>query len=152
MLVKTRHFGEIDLNEDKVLYFENGILGFEEFKRFTLLYDEEGEVRPDISWLQSLDEVSLAIPVMNPFLIKPDYNPKVEEELLKPLGEVTDDNIVLLVTITVPAEIEKISANLKAPIIINSDIKKGAQIIADNQDYEVKFRFYDQIKAAKEGR
>ncbi len=152
MLVKTRHFGEIDLNEDKVLYFEQGILGFEDYKKYTLLYDEEGDQRPDISWLQSLDEASLAIPVISPFLVKSDYNPRVEDELLKPLGEITEDNAVILITVTVPADIEKISANLKAPFIINSDTRKGAQIIADNSEYEVKYYFYDQIKAAKEGK
>ena len=152
MLVKTRHFGEINLEDDKILTFENGILGFEDYKNFTLLYDNEGDDKPNISWFQSLDEASLAIPVINPFLVKPDYNPQVEDELLKPLGEITDDNAVILVTVTVPEEVEKISANMKAPIIINSDTRRGAQIIADNADYVVKHRFYDQLKAAKEGK
>jgi flagellar assembly factor FliW len=152
MLVKTRHFGEIDLEEDKILYFESGILGFEEYKKYTILFDEEDGERSDISWLQSLDEEALAIPVINPFLVRSDYNPEVEDELLKPLGTVTQENIAVLVTITVPAELEKISANLKAPFIINTDTKKGAQIIVDNQDYEVKYYFYDQLKAAKEGK
>lgn len=154
MLVKTKHFGEIDLDENKIIYFENGILGFEEYKNYTILYDDEDGTRPDISWLQSLDEASLAIPVINPLIAKPDYNPIVEDELLKPLGELNDENIVVLISITVPADVEKMTANLKAPFIINSDTRKGAQIIVENQDYEVKYRFYDQLKAykaAKEG-
>lgn len=152
MQVNTRHFGEIDLDENKIIYFENGILGFEDYKKYTLLYDEEGEERPDISWLQSLDEASLAIPVISPFLIKEEYNPQVEDELLKPLGEITDDNLVILVTITVPSDVEKMTANLKAPFIINSETRKGTQIIVDNADYEVRHRFYDKLKAAKEGK
>lgn len=155
MLKNTRHFGEIDIAEDKIIYFENGILGFEDYKEYTILYDSEEGERPDISWLQSLEEPSLAIPVVNPLLIKPDYNPEVEDELLKPLGNVNEDNIVVLVSITVPANVEKMTANLKAPFIINSDSKKGAQIIIDNQEYEIKYRFYEQLKAmkaAKEGR
>lgn len=155
MLVKTRHFGEIDLDENKVVFFENGILGFENCKRYTLLYNDETGERPEISWLQSLDEPALAIPVISPFLIKPDYNPEVEDELLKPLGELNEENIIVLVSVTVPREIEKISANLKAPFVINSDTRKGAQIITENPDYEVKYRFYEQLKAykaAKEGK
>ncbi|HHV10448.1 MAG TPA: flagellar assembly protein FliW [Clostridiales bacterium] len=149
MLVRTKHFGEIELDEDKVICFENGILGFEELTRYTLLYDNDGEERPDISWLQSLEEPALAIPVVNPFLVKQDYNPEVDDELLKPLGDVTDENIVVLVSVTVPAEVEKTSANMKAPFIINSDTKKGAQIIVENPDYEVKYYFYEQLKAHK---
>ena len=155
MLVKTRHFGEIELDESKVIYFENGILGFEDYKKYTVLYDNEGGERPDISWLQSLDEPALAIPVVNPFIVRPDYNPEVEDELLKPLGAITEENIVVLISITVPTEIEKITANLKAPFLINSDERKGAQIVVENSDYEVKYRFYEQLqahKAAKEGR
>lgn len=155
MLVKTKHFGEIDLEESKVICFENGILGFEDYKKYTILFDEEGEDRPDISWLQSLDEAALAIPVVNPFLVKPDYDPKVEDELLKPLGEMSEENILVLVSITVPAQIELISANLRAPFVINSDTRKGAQVIVENADYEIKYRFYEQLmsnKEAKEGK
>lgn len=152
MLIKTKHFGEIDLEEDKIISFESGIFGFEDYKKYTLLYNDENDVRPDVSWLQSLDEPLLAIPVVNPFLVKPDFNPEVEDELLKPLGEITEENIVVLVSITVPAEIENMTANLKAPFIINSDEKKGAQVIIENADYEVKYRFYDQLKAYKEAK
>ena len=155
MLVKTRHFGEIDLDEDKVIYFENGIFGFEEYKEFTLLYDDEDGERPDISWLQSLNEPALAIPVVNPFVVISDYNPEVDDELLTPLGSLTDENIVVLISITVPERVENISANLKAPFIINSDERKGAQIVVENTDYEVKYYFYEQLKAykaAKEGK
>lgn len=154
MLVKTRHFGEIDLDENKIIEFENGILGFENYKKYTILFDDEAGEKPDISWLQSLDEPALAIPVVNPFIVKPDFNPEVEDELLKPLGNLTEENVVVLASITVPEDIEKISANLKAPFIINSDERKGAQIIVENSDYEVKYRFYEQLKAykaAKEG-
>jgi flagellar assembly factor FliW len=155
MQVQTRHFGEIELDENKVIYFANGIFGFEDYKEYTLLFDEEDGERPDISWLQSLEEPALAIPVVNPFVIKPDFNPEVEDELLKTLGNLSDENIVVLVSVTVPGEIEKITANLKAPFIINSDERKGAQIVVENTDYEIKYHFYEQLKAhkaAKEGK
>lgn len=155
MLIMTKHFGEIDLDEDKVIRFEQGILGFEEYKNYTLLYDNEDGERPDISWLQSLEEPALAIPVVSPFLLQADYNPEIEDELLKPLGKLTDDNIVVLVSITIPVDIQNMSANLKAPFIINSDTRKGVQIIVENSEYEIKYHFYEKLKtrkAAKEGK
>lgn len=152
MLVNTRHFGEIDLDESKIIYFENGILGFEDYTKYTLLYDNENGDKPDIYWLQSLDLQSLAIPVIQPFIVMDDYNPELEDELLKPLGELTEDNLMVLVSVTVPADIEKISANLKAPFIINFDSKKGTQIIIENSEYEVKYHFYEQLKAHKEAK
>ena len=149
MLVKTKHFGEIDLDESKIIYFENGILGFEDFKKYTLLFDSEEGERPEISWLQSLEEPALALPVISPFLVRKDYNPEVDDELLKQLGDLNDDNIIVLISITVPSDITKITANLKAPFIINSDSRKGVQIIAENSDYEVKYRFYEELQAHK---
>lgn len=149
MLVMTKHFGEIELDEDKIISFDQGILGFENYKRYTLLYDNEKGERPNISWLQSIEEASLSIPVISPFLIKEDYNPEIEDELLKPLGTLTEDNILVLTSITVPSDANKISANFKAPFIINTDTKKGIQVIADNSDYDIKYYFYEKLKEIK---
>ena len=149
MLVKTRYFGEIDLAEDKIITFENGIMGFEEYKRYTILFDKEDGKTPVISWFQSLDDESLAIPVINPLLVKEDYNPTVENERLESLGELTDENIIILLTMTVPSDIKQMTVNLKAPLIINATTKKGAQIIVENKDYEVKQKIYDRFLELK---
>lgn len=149
MLVKTRYFGEIDLGEDKIITLERGLIGFEEYKKYTILYDSEKEERPAISWLQSLDEPGLALPVVSPLVVKPDYNPVVEDELLMNIGELTEENLVILLTLTVPEDVKKMTTNLKAPIIINSDTRKGVQLIVENQDYEVKYNVYDVLKSQK---
>jgi len=148
MLVKTKYFGEIDLDEEKILYFEKGIFGFEDLKRYTILYDCEGEKRPVISWLQSLDEQGLALPVISPAVIKPDYNPVVEDETISYLGELTEENLVIFCTVTVPTDPSRATANLKAPLVINSDTRKGAQVVAENADYLIKYPIYDILKKA----
>ncbi len=145
MKVDTRVFGEIDIEDEKILTFEDGIIGFPDMKQFALIFNSEKEKRTEISWLQSLDEPVFALPVMNPLVIKPDYNPIVEEELLKTLGNLEPDNMLVLVTVTVPEEIEKISINLKAPIVINANERKAAQVIVDGE--EVKYPIYDIIKS-----
>lgn len=150
MLVKTKYFGEIDLAENKVITFEQGILGFEEYKRYTILYDLEEGDKATVSWLQSLDEPGFALPVVNPLSVKSDYNPIVEDEVLNSLGNITDENLVILLTLTVPNDLTKMSVNLKAPFIINSDTCKGCQIIVENQDYEVKYNVYKGIQKLKE--
>ena len=142
MKLKTRVFGEIDIDDEKIITFENGIIGFPDLKRFTLIFNEE------ISWMQSLDEPVVALPVMNPLAIKEDYNPMVEDELLKPLGEMTPENTFVLVTVTVPEDIKKITVNLKAPIVINVAERKAAQIIVEGG--EVKYPIYEMIKSGME--
>lgn len=150
MQVKTKCFGLIELDEDKIITFEDGIMGFEEFKNYTILYDIESGERPVISWLQSIEEEGLAIPVINPVLIKEDYNPIIEDELLKLLGDLTDENLLILSTITVPTDVTQMSANLKAPFIINSDTRKACQVVVENSDYPVKFSIYEATRKLKE--
>ena len=52
MLVKTRFFGEVDIEDEKILTFDNGIMGFEDMKRWTLIYDIEKGSEGPISWFQ----------------------------------------------------------------------------------------------------
>lgn len=149
MLVKTKFFGEVDLPEEKIVTLDRGLIGLEQYKRFTILYDCEKE-ETNISWLQSVDEPALALPVIKPWIVKEDYNPVVEDELLSHIGELTEENLVILLTMTVPENLKEMSVNLKAPIVINADTRKGAQVIAENQDYEVKYKIYDILQAKKE--
>ena len=146
MKLKTRVFGEIDIDDEKIITFENVIIGFPDLKRFTLIFNEEK--KGGFSWMQSLDEPVVALPVMNPLAIKEDYNPMVEDELLKPLGEMTPENTFVLVTVTVPEDIKKITVNLKAPIVINVAERKAAQIIVEGG--EVKYPIYEMIKSGME--
>lgn len=148
MKVDTRVFGEIDIEDEKSIFFEQGIIGFPNLQNFALIYNSEKEKKGAISWLQSLDEPTFALPVMDPLTMCPDYNPQVEDELLKPLGELTEDNLFVLVTVTVPQNIEEIAINLKAPIVINSATRRAGQVIVED-DYPVKYKIYDKIKEAK---
>lgn len=154
MLVKTKHFGDIELDESKVIIFEDGIMGLEGLTKYALIFDEEEGKEPTIYWLQSLEDPTIALPVVSPFIIKADYNPLVQQQLLEPLGEISEDGagLFVLLTLTIPKEVKNITANLKAPFVINSDTQKGCQIIAENEDYDIKFRIYDilQEKNAKE--
>ena len=149
MLVKTKHFGEIDLDDSKIITFDDGLIGFEENKRYTILFNNESKRKGTISWLQSLDEPMLALPVVSPVVAMADYNPIVEDEVLAPLGELNDENLVILLTLTVPSDLTKMTVNLKAPIIINADTRKGCQAIAENSDYVVRYGIYKELKEVK---
>ena len=150
MKVNTRLFGEIDVVEDRIINFTTGIMGFEEYTHYTLIFN--AEKKGNIMWLQSLDEPELAFTVMDPMKIVPEYNPVVEDEWLTSLGEVeNEDDYFLLSVVTVPSDLTKMTANLKAPIVINMKTMKACQIIVNNDDYEVRYNVYDYVKKMKEG-
>jgi len=151
MIVKTKLFGEIDLADDKILTFEQGLIGFESLKKFAILYDVESNSKK-VSWLQSLEEPMLAFPIIDPYLVREDYNPMINDESLALLGEVIEENLSVLVTLAVPKEVKNMSCNLRAPLIINTETRKGAQLITDNTEYPVKYYIYDIMKAKKEAK
>ena len=145
MKVDTKYFGEIEIADDKIIHFENGIMGFEEYKDFTLLYDIEAEKRPFFSWLQCVTEKGLAFPVVNPLNVIKSYDPVVEEALLEPLGELKDEDIVLLVLATIPKDVKETSVNMKAPIIVNAANGKAIQVILEKGDYKIKHKIIEDI-------
>ena len=149
MVVNTKIFGEIDVDESKFLVFEDGILGFPDLKRFMLIHDEESGADNLISWMQSIDEPGFAMPVIDPLKVCEDYNPEVEDELLKSLGNIIEE-LLVLTTVTVPTEIEKMTCNLKAPFIISANNRKACQIILDEDKYLIKYPIYDILKSKKE--
>lgn len=150
MTIETKLFGNILVDEEKKIYFENGIIGFPDLKSFLIIFDEEKKDNGSISWLQSVEEPGFAIPVMNPLLADEKYNPIVNDELLKPLGELDSDEMLVLVTLTIPAKIQEMSVNLKAPIIINAITRKACQIVVENEEYRVKYPVYEAFKNKQE--
>ncbi len=150
MKAVTRVFGEIDIEEDKIIKFVNGLIGFPELTDFALIHDEVKEGK-GIRWLQSMQEPGFAMPVVDPLSILEDYNPKVEDELLKPLGEFGTDNMLVLTTITIPSDLTKMSINLRGPIVINAKERKACQIVVEGDEYPVKYPVYDILQARKAG-
>ena len=149
MVAETKFFGTIDIEDDKIIEFPMGIIGFEDYKKFALIYDSEKEERSKISWLQSLDEPLLALPVINPIDIMDEYNPIIEDELTKIIGDPADVDLLILVSMSIPSDLTKMTANLKAPFIINATKCMAMQVIVENADYDIKFNVYDAIEKIK---
>ena len=112
MRIETKIFGTVEITDDKIITFENGIIGFPELKHFTLLHDDEAGTDAGIRFLQSMEEPGFAMPVMDPLIVKQDYDPVVEDELLAGIGELNENNLLVMVTVTVPSDLTKMSVNL----------------------------------------
>lgn len=148
MKIKTKVFGEVTIDDDKVIHFPAGIIGFPDMTEFALIHDEE-KGTGSIHWLQSLQESGFAMPVIDPLIVKPDYNPEIEDELLSGIGRLDPEEILVLVTVTVPSDLTKMSVNLRGPIIINAAEKKACQVIVEGDGYAVKYPIYEILNAGK---
>ena len=91
----------------------------------------------------------MVLPVINPIDITEEYTPIIEDELTKTIGDPADADILILVTMSIPSDITKMTANLKAPIIINTVNRQAMQVIAENEDYLIKYNVYDAIERLK---
>lgn len=135
MKINTKFFGEIEIEEEKIITFPNGIIGFEDLKRFVLIDHPGSET---IKWLQSVEEKGFALPVIDPVNFFPDYDPVIAESDLKNLNLNSIEDVVVLSILTVPQDVNKTTVNLKAPIVLNPIDRLGAQLIAENPEYKIK--------------
>lgn len=149
MKLETKLFGEIEIDESRIITFTDGIIGFPDMKRFLLIHDEESD-NHFISWLQSIEEPTYAVPVICPLDVLEDYNPFIAEELLKTIEPYQTENLAIFTTIRVTDKIEEMTSNFRAPFIINSDNKTGCQVIVEDEQYLVKYPIYEILKQKKE--
>lgn len=126
MKIETRDFGTMEVSEDKVFEFPNGIYAFEDSKRFALIELEKGQYP---AWLQCVDSVKPCFIVFDPWLICKDYEITLNSGE-KAMLEVKDDtNLQVLCIARVPEDFKETTVNLKSPIVINMDTRKAAQVI-----------------------
>ncbi|MBQ9389369.1 MAG: flagellar assembly protein FliW [Synergistaceae bacterium] len=133
--LETTRFGTVSYSEDEVLFFPRGIPAFESKHSWILAGSDDSAVK----WLQSLDDGSLALPVTSPDAIQPDYNARIPEDELTLIGTVNPSDLALLIVVSIPeAAPWNMTANLRAPILINLKTHKAVQVIALNEEYPIR--------------
>ncbi len=150
MKIVTKHFGEIEVDETKIVEFEHGIFGFDNDKKFVMLYEDE-ETKNGLCWMQSIDTEDLALPMVNPMFWFPEYSPEVADEQVQTIGELSEDDLNVFSVVVITDSLETMTTNLKAPIIVNIKTKKGMQVIVENEEYQIKHNLYEQMKKMKAG-
>ncbi len=138
--VNTSRFGEIEIDEKRIVTFKDGIPAFENEHEFIILpYDEESPYY----FMQSLKSPDLAFLLTIPFLFFPDYKFEVDDETLEEL-EITEKTKVFYYSlITIPnGSIRYMTTNLLAPIVLNTENMKAKQIVLEKSKYTTKERLF----------
>ena len=139
MKVKTTRFGELEVNPNDILTFAEGLLGFENLKKYFVVDPGDSTL---ILWLQSTEDEKIAFPIIEPKIFKPDYIAKLLPADLNGLELESLSNAKLYAILTIPANVVEMSANLKAPVVINSAKKIGKQIVLQDSKLSVKHEMY----------
>ena len=146
MQLKTKHFGEIEYDPERVITFPNGLPGFPESRRFLLMSEEASE--DTFFWLQSADEWDVAFTLMDVYQVLPDYDPLVEPEELKELGDISGSPLDIYNIVVIPEDARQMRVNLKAPVVINIETGLGKQVICANEDYPIRYMIIDELERA----
>lgn len=140
MKLITKHFGEIEINEDGIIIFEDGIPGFGHVKKYVMIKNPNPEL--PFNWLQGVDEPNLVFVIVNPFLFKEDYEFDIPQGTIEDLCIESVEDILICCLVTVPENIADTTMNLKAPLIINTKSKKGKQLVLETDEYEIKYKIF----------
>ncbi len=131
--IHTTRFGDIELEEDRLILFPEGIIGFPQMKSYVLL-----EHKPDspFMWLQSTEASDLAFVLINPLLIRNDYPRRlpVKDPSLNAVKDGLEPLVFAIVTIP-PGEPRKMTANLLGPLVIDAAARTGRQVILADSEY-----------------
>ena len=140
MHIQTLNFGAMEVSEEKILSFKEGLPGFPQIHRFTLLDLED--LKP-FQYLQALDDPPIALLVINPFLVDPQYRFELSECDMADI-ECSDTRVAeIFVVATVPENPEDATLNLMAPIVINQKVQRGKQVILHDSTYSIKHPLCD---------
>lgn len=151
MILNTKFFGEVKVEDDKLITFKEGIPGFENLTKFLFMLDVDENENSPFYWLQSTEDIDVVFTLFDPFEYFEDYNPIVSiEELKGAIGDFDDENILIYAIANIPDNISDMTINLKAPIVINMQTNLAKQIIATNEDYSIKTNLYSYIKKGGE--
>ena len=137
MDINTRDFGIVQVEDDAIYEFEDGLYGFEDNKKFAIF----AQAFDDFSflYLQSVDSMIPCFLVFEPWELHPDYQPVLSKEDMEICQADDIDDLIFLVIASVPSTIENLSINIKSPVVLNPKTRKARQVILQNPDYTVKY-------------
>lgn len=142
MKIETLNFGEIEIDENKIIRFQQGIPGFEEEKEFVVVLNEDQD--NPFHFLQSVTNPELSFVIINPFEMFSDYDLLVPEIAIDILKIEKEEDVIIYTIVVIPEEMEKMTTNLVGPIIINVEQRLGKQVILDDERYSTKHFIFNQ--------
>lgn len=146
MQVTTRRYGPVETVEvtaAQLYEFSPGLVGFPEYQRFALIPDEDAP----IEWLQSLDDPGITFAVVEPFLFAPGYAFELTDADAEALGLARPADAAVRCVLTIRAQAAAITANLMAPVILNTRTRRGRQVVLQDSGWPMRFPVLDGIEA-----
>ena len=143
MFIKTGRFGQIEVGEQEIISIPQGLLGFPEYTQYCLVDPADDTL---IMWLQSLENPDLAFPVLEPKIFKETYQVKLSGSELRELKLESVNDAAVFSVLTIGEDIAQMTANLKAPLVINLKDSIAKQVVLQENEYTIKFSMFKELK------
>lgn len=133
MLISTSRFGQLEVDPDRLITFEDGILGFPNEREFALIQTGEGS---GFYWLQSVDRVDLAFVVCDPRLFVTDYQVPVKLEDLVCIGLKNADDAQVFTIVNKLDDL--LTGNFQGPLVVNVVNRRARQLVLSDKRYSTR--------------
>jgi flagellar assembly factor FliW len=144
VVIKTGRFGQLTISDEDLISIPNGVLGFPEYKKFCLVDPGDDTL---ILWLQSLENPEIAFPVLEPKIFKTDYTARLSAAELRELKLENVNQSAVFSILTIPEDVSLMTANLKAPLVINLNGQIARQVVLQENEYTIKHPMFKELKA-----
>ena len=142
--INSKPFGEMEIEEDQIVEFADGILGFDFVKKFAILEEKDSP----FVWLQALNEPELSFVMISPLEFMSEYSLIISQSDLDDVDASGPDKLAVFAIVTIPShDPAEMTANLQGPVIINAEKRKGKQAISLSDKYRVRHRILDEMNA-----
>lgn len=128
-------FGECAFAPSDVIEFPWGIPGFPNLRRWLALSVES---QGSFVWLQSIEDVQIALPTADPYFMFDDYDPKLPAYAAEALEIESPGDFTLLCVLVVTENAHEMTMNLFAPVVVNLRTRKARQIVLENSGFSVR--------------
>lgn len=143
MVIQTTRFGQVEIQDGDLIRFPEGLVGFQELNSFVLLEDPYDEI---FIWLQSTQEPGIAFPVLEPELFADHYTAQLSRSDLVALDVISGDVLRSFCIVTIPDDPTAMTANLKAPIIINLRTRLGRQCVLQDNTLAIREPIFEKLQ------
>ncbi|HKK20839.1 MAG TPA: flagellar assembly protein FliW [candidate division Zixibacteria bacterium] len=144
MIVNSLRLGQLDVPDDKIIFMEKPVLGFEHLAKFCLV--EAQDLFP-FMWLISSEDPAVSFLVVNPRVFFPDYRIEVNPKEIAELNIADTRTVETYVIVTIPDNPQDISINLQGPILINTENNRAKQLVLVNSSYQVRHHIMELANA-----
>lgn len=145
MIIKTKAYGPLEIEEKQILTFPQGIFGFENLRKYALF---EAHQKP-FYWLQSMEDPDVAFILVVPTVFREVYDPGIDLGELSDIGVGTWDEVITFAIVTIPQNGTFITANLQGPVLVNRTNRTGKQCISPRDEYRTRHNILEEMAAMK---